>query len=121
MPSLRPTSGTREFFLLAGRLFGARGYAGPRSSWLSHAKTTRGVFPDVFALQSKKLPYWHYMVIAVSSHPDKAELRAWAERGFIPALALPLACLPVPRSPTRQDHRYSKRGRGRRQAHRALY
>jgi hypothetical protein len=58
------------------------GYKGPGGSWLSHARRTHKVFNDVFAFESKILPYNSYMQIANCSllDPAKRELRAWAEK-----------------------------------------
>ena len=55
---------------------------GPGSSWLSHAKRTEEVFPDVFVVDHKKLPYDAYKRIANAKlKPEqKQELRKEAER-----------------------------------------
>ena len=43
---------------------------GPGSSFLSHAKRTHEVFPDVFRVNPKKAGYTHYSKIANASIPD---------------------------------------------------
>jgi hypothetical protein len=57
------------------------GYKGYGSDWLSHAKKTCDIFPDIFVVNNKnlKLPYHHYREIANSGVPDKNLLREWAE------------------------------------------
>jgi hypothetical protein len=57
-------------------------YEGPGGSWLSNAKRTYTVFPEVFNVNIKNLPYDSYRQIAVCSLPErtKIELREWAER-----------------------------------------
>jgi hypothetical protein len=55
------------------------GYRGPGSSWLSHAKTTHEVFPEVFVVNHKKIAYDSYRRIANSRVDDKESLRQWAE------------------------------------------
>jgi len=49
-----------------------------RPSFLSNAAQLHHVWPELFTLESKKLPYWHYNRIAVSRLElhQKNELRA---------------------------------------------
>lgn len=57
-------------------------WQGPSGSWLSHAYRMHQVFPDIFCLKTKILPFMAYKSIANSSGltaEQRQQLREWAE------------------------------------------
>jgi hypothetical protein len=81
--SLRAESGKRPNpHQVNRRIRSVPGYAGPGSSWLSNAKRTEDVFPEVFMVNHKTLAYDDYRRIANCSLPDrlKIDIRDWAEK-----------------------------------------